>query len=211
MRFLLSFRGLVLVAFPLALLMATDARAVDPWSCPSSKFTLCPTRATPWKLFSVPQQPIAKVALVVQVFQHASGSASSDALASTGDQGDEPLRLMAEQMARVMSANGVPTRYVGHVLRRAKAITLPGIDADAFVLMLFPNGSIGGNGVVDYMALLYAPGNLVQPVFEGLVQLDMKLRSIQDTSTKGLVSALAEAGLFDRVGRSVVPVSRFGS
>lgn len=160
----------------------------------------------PWKLFATPKAPITDLRLVLQDRakpETAASSASSEA-DPDGAQG------VGEEMARVMSANGLPTRYAGHVKSRADALLLPEATGGSQLLILVPTGGHGTDGSVDYVALLYESDNVTQPLFQSAARLGKDLSSrTRDVSATTLVNAFAEAKLLDSARHVIVPINLF--
>ena len=190
-------------AFALAL-SAAETNAADS-GCSSSLMTICPTKATPWKLFTPPQTAIFDVRLVLQD-RASSPAQDAESNASVA----EDARAQGEEMAGVMTANGLATRYAGHVQRRLDAGGLPGASGGSHLLILVPTGGHGNDGSVDYLALLYDPANLAQPIFQSSVRLGKNLPwRARDISATDLVNAFAEAGLLDAAHHVIAPVKLF--
>lgn len=190
-------------AFALTL-SASQTDAADS-GCSSSLTTICPTKATPWKLFASPQTAVSDVRLVVQ---DGVSSPAQDAESNVSVAAD--ARAQGEEMAGVMTANGLATRYAGHVQRRLDAGELPGASGGSHLLILVPTGGHGNDGGVDYVALLYDPANLSQPIFQSSVRLGKRLPwRARDIAATNLVNAFAEAGLLDAAHHVIAPVKLF--
>lgn len=156
--------------------------------------------ATPWQLFAPPATPLTDVRLILQDPPAPGESAADDA------------RLQGEQMAAVMTANGLATRYAGHVQRRADAAALAEVAGASHLLIIVPTGAHGSDGSVDYVALLYQSDRLAQPVFQSTVRLGMHLPwRARAISTTELVNAFADAGLLDAAQHVIAPIRLFGS
>jgi hypothetical protein len=185
-------------------LHCVDGRAGEQASCSSTLTSLCTTRATAWKLFSTSDQPLADVALVIQDLPRPPQAGQ--------DSGDALLRALGERVASVMRANGVPTRYAGHVARRLDAAALPDARGASHVLVLVPAGAFGSDGGADYVALLQESSRPALPIFQSSMRLGKDLRPrFQDISTTELVNALAAAGLVDAAHHTLAPIALFGS
>lgn len=185
-------------------LSAAQTDAADS-GCSSSLTTICPTKATPWKLFASPQTAVSDVRLVMQ---DGASSPAQDAESNVSVAAD--ARAQGEEMAGVMTANGLATRYAGHVQRRLDAGELPGASGGSHLLILVPTGGHGNDGSVDYVALLYDPANLSQPIFQSSVRLGKRLPwRARDIAATNLVNAFAEAGLLDAAHHVIAPVKLF--
>jgi hypothetical protein len=188
-------------AFSLVL-VAAETNAADS-GCRSSLTTICPTKATPWKLFKSPQTAISDVRLVLQ-------DRASSPVRDTESSVAEDARVQGEEMAGVMTANGLATRYAGNVQRRQDAAGLPGASGGSHLLILVPTGGHGNDGSVDYVALLYDVADLAQPSFQSSVRLGKNLPwRARDISATDLVNAFADAGLLDSAHHVIVPVKLF--
>ncbi len=140
--------------------------------------------------------------------QDGANSPAQDAEATAA--AAEDARAQGEEMANVMTANGLATRYAGHVQRRLDAGALPGATDGSHLLVLVPTGAHGSDGGVDYVALLYDPANLAQPIFQSSVRLGKSLPwRARDISATDLVNAFADAGLLDAAHHAIAPVKLF--
>lgn len=207
-----SIRRSELLAMVAAALLLTvvDVRAENEVSCAASMKILCPNRAAAWKLFSAPVGPLTDVVLILQETPK-SPLTGKDVPESSRIPDNDPLRIQGERMASVMRANGVPTRYAGHVQRRLDAANLPDVKVASHALILVPTGSVHSDGGVDYIALLYGPGDLTEPILQSSIRLGNDLRPrFQNIATTELVNAFVEAGLIDRTHHTIVPIDLFG-
>lgn len=196
---------MLLATTAFALLAAATANQAAETSCSSSLTTVCVTKVTPWTLFASSGRPLTDVRLILQDSAHTDSSATAES------EGDD-ARQQGEQMAAVMSLNGMATHYGGHVQRRADAAGLAEAAGASHLLILVPTGAHGNDGSVYYVALLYEKDRLAQPVFQSSVRLGKHLPwRGRDISTTELVNAFADAGLLDAAHHVIAPIHLFGS
>jgi hypothetical protein len=201
-----------LIAFAVLWIAGTQGANAGGCSSWSLLTTSCPTRGAPWKLFVQPSQPIEDVALVVQDARRAAEGPMSEFLAASKTQEDGPLRIMAQRVARVMSVNGVPTRYAGHAGTRSELAALAGEDGHAYVLMLLPDGEVERRGIVHYLAILYGPRATDIPLLQSEMRLGRGAGApAQDIAATKLALAFSEAGLSRLPADGVAPISLLDS
>lgn len=194
-------RLLASIPAALALLAFEGGALAQPPACANSLTTLCPSRITAWKVFAASSSPLSDVALVILDLPPSSPRKDDDALPTLG-----------ERVASVMRANGIPTRFAGHVAHRPDAGALPEVAQASHLLVLVPAGSSGSDGGVDYVALLSESAHPAQPVFQSSMRLGKDLRPrVQDISTTEFVNAIFDAGLLDRARHTPAPIALFGS